>query len=98
MNKPTHLRAFGMDWSITFVEAHQAMSPEYCGKAIHEELSILIQKREKPELERRTLLHEMVHIVDMNTHAKLSEDQVSQIEHGLWTLFRDNPDVMKWIL
>ena len=45
-----------------------------------------------------TLLHEIVHILDYDFQLEMSERQVHCLASGLFSVFKDNPDLSKWIL
>jgi len=48
------------------------------------------------EVQRKTLLHELVHASDrLYGSASMTEDETVTIENGLWAIFNDNPGLAR---
>jgi len=51
------------------------------------------------KIEQLTLLHEILHALELNTGIeKLSESQIEQFAHNLYFVIRNNPDLMEYLL
>lgn len=63
-------------------------------------MKIVLENGCRPDLMASTLLHEIIHAIDLLNCLGLKEDQVAPLSQGLYQVIRDNPKVvaaiMKW--
>src|SRR6266404_2655245 len=76
---PETFRAGGFDWTVTTVESHEAMKPTYEGWSNHADNTITLRQLENSASMRRTMLHELIHVADMQARIGLEERQVEQL-------------------
>lgn len=68
------------------------------GQARHNDLEIRLDKGMRFPHQRETLLHEVLHAVDVDRGLELSEDAVHQLSVGLAAVLLDNPDLTRLFL
>jgi Zn-dependent peptidase ImmA (M78 family) len=60
---------------------------------------INVQSGLTPELERITLMHEMLHALELNTGIKYCEEQqIEQFAHNLFFVLKNNPELVSYLL
>ena len=95
--RPDELRIAGMNWSVTVVPAHNGLLPHARGSTDWEECSICLADCNDNALQKRTMLHELVHVADMQGDLGLTEVQVSVITNNLWAILMDNPALILYL-
>lgn len=93
---PESLHAFGETWNFTYVY-EQNLDPKFSGITSYSNMSVVVLLNQPEPLPRKTMLHELIHLASNHTMANLTEEQVMQLEHGLWAILKDNPHVLDWI-
>lgn len=96
--RPRRARIFGREWEIRWEKAGEDLGPEYNGRSYHEEGVIVVRRRHGSSVEKDTMLHELVHVVDVFSKVGLKEEQVTQIGNGLFCILEDNPKLGKWLV
>lgn len=44
-----------------------------------------------------TILHELLHAIDLTLHLRMSEGQIHAMAAGLYSLLRENPEFHTWL-
>lgn len=91
MSLPNRVRIVGFDFDVV-TEDSDDFTREYMGQLEPARLRIRVGAHLGPLQQRETLLHEVLHGVDMAVGADLTEQQISTISRGLFAVIRDNPD------
>ena len=89
---PSSIRVIGKDYKVT--QEHLQGSIGECDDFKQE---INVDPKANEQLQRDTLLHEVIHAIDYAVKTKLSEEQVSALATGLYAVFSDNPNFMEWL-
>ena len=89
MKIPRKLRVDGEDWTI---EKHSnGMDSSFLGRTFRHEHLITLNKDAKGI--ESTLLHEIVHAIDINKNLELTDQQVRSLSSGLYAVIvENNPD------
>ena len=86
------IRILGKPYSVSFMHIQGAI-----GECDDFAQTIKIDPKVPHELQKDTLLHEVIHAIDYAVKTKLSEDQVSALASGLYAVFNDNPNFLEWL-
>lgn len=88
----------GLHYDVVYVDReHDGMSDKV-GLAEPDHTRLLITRGYSAEAERETVLHEVLHILDIAMRVGLSEKQVSVLARGLLCVLTQNPHLTKKIL
>lgn len=89
------LRIAGNDYEVRRPTTDPALANESNGEIDFTKLTITIEGSLPDWMQRKTLLHELIHASDKfisgEEENELSETQVAAVENALWSIFRDNP-------
>ena len=85
------LRINGRRWSVDVVDQINEMD-DCVGLCDHANRKIFLQSGELGKLQD-TLFHEMIHA----SCPSLTEEQVAEVERGVYAMLADNPTVRKWL-
>ena len=91
--RPERLKLMGKVWSISY----EKLSADDIGESDLETQHIKIKDGLKPEQEKSTLLHEVLHAISDTIGAGLSEKQVQGLETGLWDVLKHNPKFVTYL-
>jgi Zn-dependent peptidase ImmA (M78 family) len=58
---------------------------------------VLVEQGQNPDQERDTVMHELVHVIENAMGIKFTEEEVSKLSHGLVSLLRLNPQLVKYL-
>ena len=72
--------------------------PRVQGKYIPEENTVHVFEHTNDEQTRNTLLHELLHAVDIFMGTNLNEEQIVAMTNGIFMLIEDNKPLMKELL
>lgn len=86
------VRLNGRRWSIEIVDRIEADGDECVGLCDTSNRTIFLQAGMVCKLQD-TLFHEMIHA----SCPTLTEDQVCEVERGVYAMLADNPSVRKWL-
>ncbi len=75
---------------VTVTRVRRALLSDPMGEADHQRGEIRIVRGLEPSVERATLLHEIVHIVNDHLDLGLSEEQVTGVAQGVFQVLEDN--------
>ena len=95
MKIPKKVKVNGIYFKIEFVkEALDDINDHatYIGRVLFKEHKILLLNSYTPERQFRTLLHEIIHIIDDDIKIGLEEDDICRLEVGLYQVLKDNFD------
>jgi len=69
------------------------------GTTNREQQKINIQSGLTKDLERITLIHELLHALELNSGIKYcDENQIEQFAHGLYFVLKNNPELVRYLL
>lgn len=86
------VRVIGKSYTVTFLEE---LPDDNSGYHDGDDLEITIKEGLPKDNLADTILHELIHAVDLQMRIGLKEEQVCQLAAGLIALFRDNPELYK---
>ena len=89
---PKSIKIIGKDYSVTYEHLQGCI-----GCCDDFEQRINIDPKTPYQLQKDTLLHEVIHAIDYAVKTKLSEEQVSALATGLYAVFSDNPNFLEWL-
>jgi len=93
--RPEVVRVFGRNFYINYC------SPDFgitdMGLTQFHRSIVNICEGQLPVEEADTLLHEIIHVIDLTMELDLTEKQVTTLAHGLIGVFQDNPDFAKFV-
>jgi len=69
-----------------------------CGQYNKKETVCRYDPAMAPQMQRRTVLHELLHTIEHLQALKLKEREVVALETGLFSLLKDNPELVAWLL
>ncbi|GAH44107.1 unnamed protein product [marine sediment metagenome] len=89
---PDKIKVSGVDYKIEFVkeikdDLHEA---EYRGRTIYKENRILILDSYSTEGKFRTILHEIIHVLDDDYKLEMEENTIRRLTVGLYQVLKDN--------
>ena len=92
MKIPKDIKIGGIVYDIEFVneindDIHNA---EYSGRVIYKNSKIKILGSYPVERQFRTLLHEIIHIIDEDLKIGFEENAICRLEAGLFGVLKDN--------
>jgi len=72
---------------------------ELYGVTKREKLLITINKSLDEDMKRLTLIHELLHALELNSGIKYCEEsQIEQFAHGLYYVLNNNPELVKYLI
>ena len=90
------VRILGKTYSLHWVEKQQ-FKYEDCGHCDYEKQEIAVVMGYHKEQERDTLLHEILHGIEHEMGLDLAEEEIRSLATGLYAVFMDNPDLLKYL-
>lgn len=93
MKIPNSIRIGGIDYKVEIIsEATDGINNEadYCGRVIFKEHKILILDSYPIEKQFKTLLHEIIHVLDEDLKIGFEENNICRLEAGLYQVLKDN--------
>ena len=88
---PNKFKLFNQTWTIR--TAQQGELPDDLGQCRPDQLEVVLNHNQSEESIRHTLLHELIHCIEMKLHLEMTERQVDVLALGLIDLFRSNPQL-----
>lgn len=93
---PPHIRVIGKD--VEVVEDSDALHDEdRVGDYMEQRQRIRYSRNQTDDQLRDTVLHEVIHVVEQCMQLDLEEQQVAGLATGLYAVFRDNPEFIRWL-
>ena len=92
MKIPDKIKINGVEYGIEFVEAVEddIHEVEFTGRVLFRENKIKISNSYKTDSKFRTLLHEIIHILDYDYKMELPEETIRRLASGLYGTLKDN--------
>ena len=92
MRIPKTIKIGGIEYSIELVEEakDEVNGAEYIGRVLFKENKIKILSSYSEEKQYRTLLHEIIHVLDEDLKVGLEEKDICRLEVGLYQVLNDN--------
>ena len=88
----------GTDYAIKFVDKVTVDRKECFGCLIPKSISIEIEKDLARPVYIQTMLHEIIHAIELDYCMDFSEEDVDRLASGFASLFRHNPQFIKSLL
>lgn len=90
------IKISGIDYEVEFVEEirDDIHEVEYRGRTLYKENKLLILDSYSTEDKFRTLLHEVIHVLDNDFKLEMEENTIRRLTVGLYQVLRDN-DLLK---
>ena len=88
---PNEFKLFNQTWQIR--TAYTGELTDDLGQCRPDQLEIILNPNQAIESIKHTLLHELIHCIEMKLHLEMTERQVDVIALGLIDLFRSNPEL-----
>jgi hypothetical protein len=109
MKRPTEITLGAIDWEVFFGEIPDSVcraldiAPEYLMGATDEiQLRIYMRDNLKPNRERITFLHEIVHALCSSFHLGFddseNEEITDAIAKGFYNFMKQNPKAIEWLM
>jgi len=97
-----NIKIGGMEWEVCLdSDSQERLSEEqHFGSTHLQYQKFLLTISHKPQQQKSTMLHEIIHAVSftfMPGKLALAEDQVKVLANGLYQVLRDNPWVVDFI-
>lgn len=96
VKRPVSVRLLGRTYDINYVDGSVLADGHDFGQIIYPLHKIYILEHQTPVEEADTVLHELIHAIDMTMGLQMSEHQVHHMATGLMALFQDNPEIAKY--
>jgi len=92
MKIPKKINIGGIDFKIEIIKdiSNDLNIAEYRGKVLFKKDKILILDSYSNKGKFRTLLHEIIHILDDNYRLELTEELIIRLASGLYQVLKDN--------
>lgn len=93
---PDTFKLFSQTWSIRPGTVKEL--PELLGMCFPDTNEILLAPAQTADSLIHTVLHELLHCIEIKQHLKMTERQIDCLALGLIDLFRNNPDMISLLL
>lgn len=97
LKRPDTVRIFGKTFTVE-TQPSGRIEHDYNGQVDFSAQVITLASDLHPEKERETVLHELVHGIEMALGLKISEQSVQSLGAGLFVILRENPEWVRWIM
>ena len=95
MEAPKRIKILGKTFKV--VERNFEDSPEAAGLTYVTDQELHYRTDDHFEAQRDTLLHEVIHGVELQLGLELTEQQVTSLAAGLLGVLRDNKHFTRWL-
>ena len=89
---PNTFTLFSQQWQIRTANSYEM--PDDLGQCRADSLEVLINPNQNSESLIHTLIHELVHCIEVKLDLAMTERQVDLMALGLLDLFRNNPNML----
>lgn len=96
LERPTQVRVFGKEHVINYIPRGYGM--DHMGLTDYNNGIINILEDQPEAEEADTVLHEVIHVIDLTMDLDLTEHQVTALATGLFGTFQDNPEFAAWVI
>jgi hypothetical protein len=90
---PDTFKLFSNTWQIRTATAKELETD--LGRCYPDELEIILNPNQSAEGIKQTLMHELVHSIELKLNLELTERQVDVLALGLRHLFKENPGLLE---
>ena len=97
MPRPESVRILGVKYPVA-TETNTDFTGTANGHIDGDAQAIRIADGLGPDKGRETLLHEVIHGTSFAMCSDLTEHQVRSMANGLYAVFRDNPDLIRYLM
>jgi len=97
MKLPESIWVFGFDWDVMEVRSFDPILDGGRGICILDAQQIFIADNLTPQLERETVLHEILHVCEDAVGLDLEEQVVTRLSRALFATLKDNPDLRAYL-
>lgn len=92
MNIPQQFELFSQTWNIRAGNPKEMADNN--GLCYSDSNEILLNPQQTTDSMRQTLIHELLHCIEMKLHLEMTEQQIDSIALGLIHLFNTNPEML----
>ena len=97
--RPERIKVISKRFTVEYQPTGSAdLDPEHAGECRTLEQRILIEEGMKPDTQKDTLLHEVLHAISDEMDLELSEEQVTGAAKGILAVLMDNPTFARYLL
>ena len=96
MQIPNKFQLFSQQWTVR--PGTEKELPDELGKCYTDSNEILIRPDQTRDSIIHTVLHELLHSIEMKMHLEMTERQIDCMALGLLDLFRNNPALTQILL
>jgi hypothetical protein len=89
----TSIKILGYDYKIEYLEND---SMKAFGRFNAEKQSILIGNDLPIDLQKSSLIHEIIEALNFYLELELPHNKITSLEAGLYQVFKDNPAIVKY--
>jgi len=89
---PDTFTLFSQQWTIRTAQQKELIND--LGMCFPDSNEILLNANQSAESIKQTLLHELLHSIEMKQHLKMTERQIDCLSLGLIHLFSENPQML----
>lgn len=97
---PKNVKVGWCDYRVEVFDHREAVGRQRTGETSHTEGVIRVEMQFGTRQAASTMLHEIMHAVArlwFHEEERREEDVVQAFQHGICTVWRDNPEVFAWI-
>jgi hypothetical protein len=85
------LKVMGVDYNIVYENKLRSEEDEkLLGQAVMDKVAIMIEKDMPQQLKEITILHELLHVIDISIESKLKENQVEKLSRAFYAFLHEN--------
>lgn len=93
---PEGFRICGEDWGLEIAEEGQLEHKDW-GATHFDKFKIVVDPGGGDVLLKKTVLHELLHVIDHLSQLKLTERRTDLLANWLYAVMVDNPKLCKWL-
>ena len=99
IKRPDRIKIISKRFTIEYQpEGSADLDPGHSGECRTLEQRILIEEGQKPDTQKDTILHEVLHAISDEMELDLSEEQVTGASKGILAVLMDNPSFARYLL
>jgi hypothetical protein len=97
--RPERIKIISKRFTIEYVkEGEGELDVDHAGECRTMEQRILIEEGQKPDTQKDTVFHEVLHAISDEMGLELTEEQVSGGAKGVLAVLMDNPSFARYLL
>ena len=86
-----NIRIGGIRYEVEYVDSHEISGS--LGRFMSNPAKMLIAAHAAQDVQKSTLLHEVIEALNFQMELGLKHRQIMSLEHGLFQVMRDNPEL-----